>query len=165
MSPSVTAWPIVFVFVQQWSTTAQRRRTHIYQALVTLGWCVLGSIVWCYLWFVDSKKNKEYISPRMSSNSLTCLVRVTEQCLLLSSEPGTGPVLHPGCYGELVCQILRNHPVRDFSRLTTIKPEDQVTVPATVSHQGSCPVGGSAGGREKVSAARGGPWGHRRGNK
>ena len=85
---------------------------------------------------------------------LTSFVRVTKQGFLLSSEPRTRPMFHPGCYGELICQVLWYHPVWDFSRLTPIKPEDQVTVPAAVSHQGSCPVGGGAGGREKVSAAR-----------
>lgn len=74
-------------------------------------------------------------------------------------------MLHPCRYGELVCQILGYHPIWDFSCLMAFKPEDQVTVSPTVSHQGSCPVGGSAGGREKVSAARGRPWGHSRGHK
>ena len=68
-------------------------------------------------------------------------------------------MLHPRCYGELVCQILGYHPVWDFRCLTTIEPEDQVTVPPTVCHQGSRPVGGSARCREKVGAARGGACG------
>lgn len=91
MSPIVTAWLIVFVFVQQWSTTAQRRRTHIYQALVTLGWCVLGSIVWCYLWFVDSKKNKEYISPRMSATHSPVLSELQSSVSFSALSPGLGP--------------------------------------------------------------------------
>lgn len=86
-------------------------------------------------------------------STLTSLIGVAEQCLLLRSEPRTGSMLHPGCYGKLVCQILGYHPGRDFSRLTPVKPEDQVAVPAAVSHQGSCPVGGSTGGGEKVCAA------------
>lgn len=33
-------------------------------------------------------------------------------------------MLHPGGYGEVVRQILGNHPVGDFSRLPAVEPED-----------------------------------------
>ena len=94
------------------------------------------------------------VSPSLT---LTSLVGVTQQRLLLRSEPRRGSVLHPGGDGELVREILRYHPVGDLSRLMTVEPEDQIAVPPAVRHQGSRPVGGGAGGRQEVSAARRGP--------
>lgn len=44
-------------------------------------------------------------------------------------------MFHPGCYGELVGQILRYDVVWDISRLAPIKPIDEVTVPAAVGQQ------------------------------
>lgn len=63
-------------------------------------------------------------------------------------------MLHPGGYGEVVRQILGNHPVGDFSRLPAVEPEDQVAVPAAVGHQGGRPIGGSTGRGQEVGAAR-----------
>ncbi|KAF3848098.1 hypothetical protein F7725_021126 [Dissostichus mawsoni] len=83
------------------------------------------------------------------SLTLTSLVGVTQQRLLLRSEPRRGSVLHPGGDGELVREILRYHPVGDLSRLMTVEPEDQIAVPPAVRHQGSRPVGGGAGGRQE----------------
>jgi len=87
----------------------------------------------------------------------TGLVGVAEQRLLLGPGPGAGPVLHPGGDGELVREVLGDHPVRDVGRLAPVEPEDEVAVAAAVRHQGGGPVGGGAGGRQEVGAARGGP--------
>lgn len=62
-------------------------------------------------------------------------------------------MFHPGCYGELVGQILRYDVVWDISRLAPIKPIDEVTVPAAVGQQWRCPVWRRAGGGKKVGAA------------
>lgn len=63
-------------------------------------------------------------------------------------------MLHPGGDGEVVRQVLGNHPVGDLGRLPPVEPEDQVAVPAAVGQQRRRPVGGGAGRRQQVSAAR-----------
>lgn len=87
------------------------------------------------------------------AHSLTCFIWVTQQCLFLPSQSRARPVLHPGCYGELIRQVLRCHPVRNLSRLSSIKSEYELTVAPAICQQWHRPIKCSAGGGEKVSAA------------
>lgn len=63
-------------------------------------------------------------------------------------------MLHPGGDGEVVRQVLGNHPLRNLGRLPPVEPEDQVAaVPPAVGQQGRRPVGGGARCRQQVGAA------------
>ena len=67
-------------------------------------------------------------------------------------------MLHPRGDCELIRQVLWYHLVRNLCCLPPVKTEDEVAVPPTVCHKGRSPIGGDAGSREKVCAARRGPW-------
>ncbi|TNN77034.1 hypothetical protein EYF80_012672 [Liparis tanakae] len=73
-----------------------------------------------------------------------------EELVASSSESRTGPVFHPGCYGELVGQVLGHHVIWNVSRLMAVESVDEVAVAAAVSQQGGRPVCGRAGGGEEV---------------
>lgn len=92
-------------------------------------------------------------SSYLRNSFLTGLVRVTQQCFLLSPESWAGPVFHPGGDGELVRQVLGDHVIGNVGGLTPVEPVDEVAVSAAVGEEGRRPVRRGAGGGEEVGAA------------